>query len=136
MSTTEMRRPAGVTFIIVLIWISAFVNAAIGVWLMLAPFGQNPVITDHTGTEFELPGFWLFVNGALSLLLAFMYVWLARASGRGLAGAQVIIQALAVINIVFAVFRLPFGWLALALNVLVLILASTASAKAWFSKVE
>ena len=136
MSTPETRRPGGVTFIIVLIWLAAIVNAAIGVWLMLAPFGQNPTITDHLGGEFELPGFWLFVNGALSLLLAFMYVWLANAAGRGLAGAQVIIQALAVINIVFALFRLPYGWVALVLNVLVLALASSGGAKAWFTKVE
>ncbi len=136
MSTPDTRRPGGVTFIIVLIWLSAIVNAALGVWLVLAPFGQNPTITDALGNTYELPGFWLFVNGALSLLLAFLYVWLANAAGRGLAGAQVIIQALAVINIVFGLFRLPYGWVALVLNVLVLVLASGSSAKAWFTKLE
>ena len=136
MSTPDTRRPGGVTFIIVLIWLSAIVNAALGVWLVLAPFGQNPTITDATGNTFELPTFWLVVNGALSLLLAFLYVWLANAAGRGLAGAQVIIQALAVINIVFGLFRLPYGWVALVLNVLVLVLASGSSAKAWFTKLE
>jgi hypothetical protein len=136
MSTPTTTRPGGVTFVMVLIWIAAVFNAAVGIWLMLAPFGQNPTVSDHLGNAVELPGFWLFVNGALSLLLAFMYVWLARAAGRGLAGAQVIIQALAVINIIFAFFRLPYGWLALALNVAILVIVSGASAKAWFTKVE
>lgn len=133
-SDVQTRRPGGVTFVIVLIWIAAVFNAIIGIWMMLAPFGQNPTITDIQGNQQELPGFWLFMNGALSLLLAFMYVWLARMASIGAASAQVIIQALAVINIIFGLFRLPYGWLGLVLNILILIIASGASAKAWFSR--
>lgn len=133
-SDVQTKRPGGVTFVIVLIWIAAFFNAVIGVWMMLAPFGQNPTITDIQGNQQELPGFWLFMNGALSLLLGFMYVWLARMASIGAASAQVIIQALAVINIIFGLFRLPYGWLGLVLNVLILIIASGAKAKAWFSR--
>jgi hypothetical protein len=133
-SDVQTKRPGGVTFVIVLIWIAALFNALIGVWMMLAPFGQNPTITDIQGNQQELPGFWLFMNGALSLLLAFMYVWLARMASIGAASAQVIIQALAVINIIFGLFRLPYGWLGLVLNILILIIASGASAKAWFSR--
>ena len=133
-SDVQTKRPGGVTFVIVLIWIAAVFNAIIGIWLMLAPFGQNPTITDIQGNQQELPGFWLFMNGALSLLLGFMYVWLARMASIGAASAQVIIQALAVINIIFGLFRLPYGWLGLVLNILILIIASGASAKAWFSR--
>jgi hypothetical protein len=133
-SDVQTKRPGGVTFVIALIWITAVFNAIIGVWMMLAPFGQNPTITDIQGNTFELPGFWLFMNGALSLLLAFMYVWLARMAAIGAESAQVIIQALAVINIIFGLFRLPYGWLGLVLNILILIIASGASAKAWFSR--
>ncbi|MFC6239207.1 hypothetical protein [Longivirga aurantiaca] len=133
-SDVQTKRPGGVTFVIVLIWVAALFNALIGVWMMLAPFGQNPTITDIQGNTVELPGFWLFMNGALSLLLAFMYVWLARMASIGAASAQVIIQALAVINIIFGLFRLPYGWLGLVLNILILVIASGASAKAWFSR--
>ena len=133
-SDVQTKRPGGVTFVIVLIWIAALFNALIGVWMMLAPFGQNPTITDIQGNQQELPGFWLFMNGALSLLLGFMYVWLARMASIGAASAQVIIQALAVINIIFGLFRLPYGWLGLVLNILILIIASGAKAKAWFSR--
>jgi len=133
-SDVQTKRPGGVTFVIVLIWIAAVFNAIIGIWLMLAPFGQNPTITDIQGNQQELPGFWLFMNGALSLLLGFMYVWLARMASIGAASAQVIIQALAVINIIFGLFRLPYGWLGLVLNILILIIASGAKAKAWFSR--
>jgi len=133
-SDVQTKRPGGVTFVIVLIWIAAVFNAIIGIWLMLAPFGQNPTITDIQGNQQELPGFWLFMNGAPSLLLGFMYVWLARMASIGAASAQVIIQALAVINIIFGLFRLPYGWLGLVLNILILIIASGAKAKAWFSR--
>jgi len=134
MSTPQTTRPGGVTFVIVLIWIAAVFNAIIGVWMILAPFGQNPTVTDIQGNTVTLPGFWLFMNGALSLLLGIMYVWLARMASIGAGSAQVIIQALAVINIVFGLFRLPYGWLGLVLNVLILIIVSTSKAKAWFSQ--
>jgi hypothetical protein len=46
----------------------------------------------------------------------------------------VIIQALAVINIVFGFFRLPYGWSAIVINAIILFLMSTAGAKQWFSQ--
>ncbi len=128
-------RPGGVTFVIIAIWVAAAFNAVIGIWLMQAPFGQNPMVVDLQGNSMELPSYWLFMNGALSLFLAYLYVWLARIAGAGAAQAQAIIQALAVINIIFALFRLPYAWLGLLLKVLILALVSTASAKAWFSRV-
>ena len=131
---SDGKRPGGVTFVIALIWISAFVNAALGIWLIILMFGDNPSLTDWQGNTFEIPSFWLLMNGMLSLLLGFMYVWLARMAALGAASAQVIIQALAVINIVFGLFRLPYGWLALVLNILILIIVSGAKSKAWFSR--
>ena len=63
-----------------------------------------------------------------------MYVWLARLTGIGSQQAHVIIQALAVINIIFGFFRLPYGWSAIIINAIILALVSTSSAKAWFQQ--
>ena len=128
------RRPAGVTVVALLIFIAAVFNLILGVWMMLAPIGRNPAITDASGGSYELPGFWLLVNGMLSVLLGLIYLWIGRMTLAGSAGAVVLIQLLAAINIVFALFRLPYGWLALALNILVLILVNTSAAKAWFTR--
>jgi hypothetical protein len=134
-SPTTPSRPGGVTFVIILIWLTAISNAALGIWLVLAGFGQNPTITDIQGNTVALPTFWLVMNGVLSLFLAYLYVWLARMAAIGAAQVQVLIQALAVINIIFGLFRLPYGWLGLGLNILILVIMNTAGAKAWFSRV-
>lgn len=127
------RRPGSITFVVVMVWIGAFYNLALGVWLMLAPIGKNPSVTDALGRTQELPGFWLFVNGAMTFVLGLIYVWLARMAGVGATQAQVLIQVLSVINIVFALLHLPYGWLALLLNALILVFASNDTAKRWFT---
>jgi hypothetical protein len=132
MSTPTMKRPGGVSAVIILIWIAALINIAIGVWLLTAWIGDNPSITDASGNAMKIPTFYLIINGLLSVLLGVMYIWLARLAGIGSQQAHVIIQALAVINIVFGFFRLPYGWSAIVINAIILFLVSTPSAKQWF----
>ncbi len=134
MSTPTMNRPGGVTAVIILIWIAALLNIALGIWMLLAWIGDNPAITDAQGNSITIPTFYLIINGLLSVLLGVMYVWLARLAGIGSQQAHVIIQALAVINIVFGFFRLPYGWTAIVINAIILFLMSTAGAKQWFSQ--
>ena len=134
MSTPTMNRPGGVTAVIILIWIAALLNIALGIWMLLAWIGDNPSITDAQGNAITIPTFYLIMNGLLSVLLGVMYVWLARLAGIGSQQAHVIIQALAVINIVFGFFRLPYGWTAIVINAIILFLMSTAGAKQWFSQ--
>lgn len=132
--TGVAKRPGGVTLVALLIFIAAIFNLLLGVWMVLAPLGQNPTISDVSGNTVQLPTFWLLLNGALSVLLGLIYLWLGRMTMAGSASAQVLIQVLAVINIVFALFRLPYGWIAVAVNGLILLLVSTAKAKAWFTR--
>jgi hypothetical protein len=66
--------------------------------------------------------------------MGLIYFWLARITMAGSATALGLITILAIINIVFGLFRLPYGWIPLALNVLVLILVSGKSARAWFTQ--
>jgi len=132
MSTPTMKRPAGVSAVIILIWIAAVLNVALGIWMLTAWIGDNPAVTDASGNAITIPTFYLIINGLLSVLLGVMYVWLARLAGIGSQQAHVIIQALAVINIVFGFFRLPYGWSAIVINAIILLLVSTSSAKQWF----
>ena len=132
MSTPTMKRPAGVSAVIILIWIAAVLNVALGIWMLTAWIGDNPAVTDANGNSLSIPTFYLIINGLLSVLLGVMYVWLARLAGIGSQQAHVIIQALAVINIVFGFFRLPYGWSAIVINAIILLLVSTSSAKQWF----
>ena len=127
-----MKRPAGVSAVIILIWIAAVLNVALGIWMLTAWIGDNPAVTDANGNSLSIPTFYLIINGLLSVLLGVMYVWLARLAGIGSQQAHVIIQALAVINIVFGFFRLPYGWSAIVINAIILLLVSTSSAKQWF----
>jgi hypothetical protein len=39
-----------------------------------------------------------------------------------------------VLNIVFALFRLPYGWLAIVINLAILLIINTSKAKAWFQQ--
>ena len=135
--TAVTRRPAGVTFVAILIFLAALYNIGLGIWMIISPIGSNPTIpgtTDQSGNGVQIPGWWLILNGALALLLGLIYLWLGQMTLVGSQSAQVLIQVLCVINIVFALFRLPYGWIGLALNVVILIIVSTGSAKAWFSR--
>lgn len=126
-------RPFGVILVAVLILLAGLFNLVFGVWLVLAP--ATLALTDHTGSALaNVPTFYLFMNGVLSIVMGFIYFWLLRMTMVGSATAHLIISMFAIINIVFALFRLPYGWTMIVVNVLVLLLVNTAKAKAWFSQ--
>jgi hypothetical protein len=99
---------------------------------MLSIFGSNPTFTDPTGTAREVGGFWLIVNGGIMVLLGLMYLWLIKMIMIGSTTAQFIIQMLAVINIIFAIFTLPYGWYTILISFIILIMVSGAKATMWF----
>ena len=82
-SLVTAMKDGGVTAVIILIWIAALLNIALGIWMLLAWIGDNPAITDAQGNAITIPTFYLIINGLLSLLLGVMYVWLARLAGIG-----------------------------------------------------
>ena len=95
---------------------------------------SNPTITDHLGNSQQISGFYLFINGALSIVLGLMYFWLAKMTLIGSATARTIIIMLSAINLFFGLFRLPFGWGIIVLTILTLILVNTKSAKDYFTQ--
>lgn len=131
-SSGTMRRPFGVTLVMVVIGVAAILNIVIGTLLVFSIFGDNPTFTDPFGATREVGGGWLIFNGLISIVLGFMYFWLIKMTAIGSATAQFIIQMLAVINIVFAIFSLPYGWYTMLLSVIILLIVSGASATQWF----
>lgn len=127
-----MSRPASVLFIAFLVLLSAVFDLFFGVWMVLAPWLHQPTITDHVGNEWQMPTYFFVINGALSIILGLMYIWLAKMTLAGSQTAYVLINFLAMINIFFGLFRLPYGWGVIALSALALILVNTNNAKAWF----
>lgn len=130
-----MSRPFGVVFIAVLLVIGAVYNMIIGFTLMFLPATLTNNLTDVTGKAVEnVPTFWLIVSGILSVILGLLYFWLARLALAGSQTAYMLVNFLAILNIIFSLFSLPFGWGMLILNVIVLIAVNTSASKAWLSQ--
>lgn len=129
-----MTRPLGVVLVAALVFISGLFDIIFGVWMLLAPLGGAPTITDLAGNEQQISSFFLVMNGLLSVVLGFMYMWLTKMTLIGSATAYVLINFLAILNIFFGLFRLPFGWGIIVLSALALLLVNTSKAKAWFTR--
>lgn len=129
-----MNRPVGVTLVIVLIVLSAVFDIILGTWLVIAAFAGGPTLTDHLGNAIEVSGFYLFVNGALSIILGLMYFWLTKMTLIGSATARTIIIMLSAINLFFGFFRLPFGWGIIIASIAIILMVNTRSAKAYFTQ--
>ncbi len=126
------RRPFGVTLVAVLIAFGAVLNIFFGILMIFSIFGTNPTITDPLGNQHVIGGGWLFFNGIITFILGLMYLWLIKMTMIGSATAQFIIQMLAVINIVFAIFNLPYGWWSIFISMIILLMVSSAKATMWF----
>jgi hypothetical protein len=136
-TTTAAKRPAMVTFLAALIWVIAIFNVGLGVLMVLAPIGENPtVLSAPGGVSIEISTSYLLINGLLAIVLGLIYVTISKMILIGSRSAQVVIQALAVINIIFGFMTLPYGWVPIALNALALLIVSTSKANAWFRTAE
>ena len=130
------RRPAAVTVLAILIIIDAAFNIVFGAYLMIMSpnAAAFSTITDHAGSALTFSPLMLFINGLISFIFGFMLVWLFRITLVGSATAGALINFLAIIDIIFSLFRLPFGWGTILIMVIVLLLANTKQSKAWFSQ--
>lgn len=129
-----MKKPGGVTLVWILILLAALANVIFGGLLMFSALGDNPTLTDVTGQTHEVPGYLLVISGLLTLILGLLYFWLAGLVNKGSRTGQVVVSVLAVLNIVFGLFALPQGWFSIIINILILILINSGSAKEWFSQ--
>ena len=136
-STTAAKRPGMVTFLAAIIWLIAIFNVGFGILMVVSPIGENPtVLSAAGGVSIEISTWYLLLNGLLSIALGLIYVTISKLILVGSRSAQVVIQALAVINIIFGFMRLPYGWVPIALNVIALLVVGTSKANAWFKTAE
>ena len=103
---------------------------------IFSAFGENPTFTDHlTGQSVTVSTFFLWFNGGLMIVLGLIYFWLSRLTFAGSATAQMLISVLAVLNIIFGFFNLGYGgWGQIIVNLIILLVVNTQSAKNWFSQ--
>lgn len=130
-----MSRPFGVVIVAALVFVSGLFDLVLGAVFMLAPFATDPALTNVVGQSQQVPDFFLFVNGLLSFVLGLMYLWLTKMTLIGSQTAYVLVNFLSILNIFFGLFRLPLGWVVIALSGLALVLVNTKAARDWFTRV-
>lgn len=125
------RRPGSVTAVAVLVFIGAllqFVAAGAAIFLALRP-GEVQQLFSQPITDW----YW-WMTAILSLILGVIYIWIGRGLLTGDPQAWLLVNVLTVINMIFALFQIPFGtgWLALVLGAVILIMNNTMSSRTWF----
>jgi hypothetical protein len=132
---TAIQRPFGVTLVGVLVAIAGILNLTFGFIIMFSAFGDNPTYVNNFGQEVTVSTFYLWFNGFLMILLGLIYFWLTQLTFAGSATAQMLISVLAVINIVFGFFHFGNGgWIQILVNLLIILIVNSQSAKVWFSQ--
>jgi hypothetical protein len=127
------RRPGTVTFAAVMMVVAA-VGYAVGFvfnfFLLMRP--------DQVQTWYGQPisdWYWV-INAALDGILVIGFLWVASMAVRGDYGAGMTITLLAILNIVFSLFKLGhiYGWIVLVASIAVLVANQSGSAQAWYRR--
>lgn len=115
----------------VLIAVGAMFNFALGLIFSLTPeilAGiEEPTTTSGAPTQL------LIVAGVACIAFGFVFVWILRELFNKSQFVLVMIYALSIINILFGFFRMPVGLITIFLNLLVIFLIRSNSAKQWLS---
>lgn len=115
----------------VLIAVGAMFNFALGLIFSLTPeilAGiEEPTTTSGAPTQL------LIVSGVACIAFGFVFVWILRELFNKSQFVLVMIYALSIINILFGFFRMPVGLMTIFLNLLVIFLIRSNSAKQWLS---
>lgn len=125
------QRPASVTFAAIMMYVGSFmyaVGVVINIIMLMRPAEQQ-LLFGSTVTDW----YWI-INGGLDFVLVIGFAWVAMMALRGDYGAGMTITLLAVLNIVFSMFRLGhiYGWVTLAISVAVLVANMSSSAQEWY----
>jgi ABC-type Na+ efflux pump permease subunit len=128
---TEPSRPTTVVFATAMMYVGSFMYA-VGVVINLIMFFRPDEVQLLFGSPVN-DWYWI-VNGGLDFILVIGFAWVARMAYRGDYGAGMTISLLAVLNIVFSMFRLGhiYGWITLAISIAVLAANLSSSAQEWY----
>lgn len=109
-------------------------NIVMGLLLSLAP--QKLIGIEVTSNAIGAPSQLLLVAGVACLAFGFVFLWVLRELFNKSNSSIVMIYTISIVNILFGLFRLPFGFLTISVNLLVIYLVHTKSAKQWLSSPE
>lgn len=123
--------PTSILIAASLIAIGAVFNFVIGLLLSLAPQLLEGI--DVPATPSGAPSQLLLVSGIACIAFGFVFVWMLKELFNKSQFAIVMIYTLSVINMLFGLFRMPLGLLTISLNLLVILLIRSNSAKQWLS---
>ena len=123
--------PISILIAATLIAIGAIFNFVIGLVLSLAPqlLQGIEVPTTPNGAPTQL----LVIAGVACIAFGFVFIWILRELFNKSQFAMVMIYTLSIINILFGLFRMPLGFVTIGLNLLVIFLVRSNSAKQWLS---
>lgn len=123
-------RPKAATLVAFTVGFGAVFYLVLGLWLA---FTDIPPSTPANADLKSLPDWFSLVNGLLSLTLGLIYMVLLRMVLSRATNAYPMIQAIALINIAFGLFRLPVGLLAIGISVVTLVLSNSKETKTWLT---
>jgi hypothetical protein len=123
--------PTSILIAASIIAIGAVFYFVIGLLLSLAPQVLEGI--DVPATPSGAPSQLLLVSGIACIAFGFVFVWILKELFNKSQFAIVMIYTLSIINMLFGLFRMPLGLLTISLNLLVILLIRSNSAKQWLS---
>jgi undecaprenyl pyrophosphate phosphatase UppP len=123
--------PKSIISVIAILAVGAGFNFVMGLLLALAPEVLKGI--EHPDTANGAPSKLILISGVACIAIGFVFIWVLRELANKSPLAIVMIYTLSVIILLFGMFRLPIGFINIAVNLLVLSLIRSKSAKQWLS---
>jgi len=129
---TKLRNaPPTIIATMMVIAVGAGFQFVMGLLLTLAPEVLAGI--EQPATTSGTPSKLILVAGVACIAFGFVFVWTIKELASKSSLAIVMIYTISVINILFGLFRLPLGLFNISVNLLVLTLIRSKSAKQWLS---
>ena len=123
--------PTSILIAASIIAIGAVFYFVIGLLLSLAPQVLEGI--DVPATPSGAPSQLLLISGIACIAFGFVFAWILKELFNKSQFAIVMIYTLSIINMLFGLFRMPLGLLTISLNLLIILLIRSFSAKQWLS---
>jgi uncharacterized protein YjeT (DUF2065 family) len=131
MVTKPRNPPSSILVVAVLMAFGAVFNFTLGLVFSLAPELLKAIKVTKTASG--APPQLLIFTGIACIAFGFVFLWVFKEIFNKSQFAIVMIYVIPVINIIFSIFRWPFGLIFVAVNLLILILIRSPSARQWLS---
>ena len=123
--------PKSIIGVMLVIAVGAVFNFVMGLLLALAPEVLKGI--EQPAMASGAPSKLILVSGVACIAIGFVFIWVVKELANKSPLAVVMIYTLSVINILFGMFRLPVGFLNITVNLLLLFLIRSKSAKQWLN---